>query len=143
VGSFHRNQTRVRGTHRPCCKVFKALQPSSSSRADRYPNTRMQRICKFLPETLRQRGNSNVTNLVLDTTKLIKMRPHENSQQSSDSTQELKLRSDAIISPKHAAVASMMKSLTRACRPGTNSCAISMKPENARSKMASKSCLCL
>jgi hypothetical protein len=42
--------------------------------------------------------------------------------------------------PIYAATASMMKSLRRACRPGTSNCAISMEPEKMMRKIASKSC---
>jgi hypothetical protein len=35
----------------------------------------------------------------------------------------------------------MMKSVRRACRPGTNNCAISIEPEMMTRKIASTSCL--
>jgi hypothetical protein len=49
--------------------------------------------------------------------------------------------SDDVTKPMHAATASMTRSLRRACRPGTNNCAISMMPEAITRKTASKSCL--
>jgi hypothetical protein len=56
---------------------------------------------------------------------------------------ECKLRTHDITNPIHAATASIMKSLRRACRPGTNNCAISIEPEKMMRRIASKSCLLL